>query len=169
MYQNKFHNFWSYIVTYKNHGNCIFQLMDWIFEHSKFIQISSFKILTHTRSCTEATQNFSKFLELWLFFYKFSKDSVLFTNSENKNFHCSSSPCSLTDWPHASATVNKTRRRGQLRPSKRVGDDSPVRRAAPTWSTPSRASIPSLRTEKSTPDGTQRRPWRLRPNGGRCN
>ena len=24
VYQNKFHNFWNYIVAYKNHGNCIY-------------------------------------------------------------------------------------------------------------------------------------------------
>ena len=64
VYQNKFHNFWNYTVAYKNHGNCIYQLMDRIFEHKKFIQISYFKFLNHTRACTEDTQNFSEFLEL---------------------------------------------------------------------------------------------------------
>ena len=33
VYQNKFHNFWNYTVAYKNYGNCIYQLIDWIFEH----------------------------------------------------------------------------------------------------------------------------------------
>ena len=47
--------------------------MDWIFEHSKFIQISNFKFLNHTRICTEATQKFSEFLELSWISYKFPK------------------------------------------------------------------------------------------------
>ena len=48
----------------KNYGNCIYQLIAWIFEHSKFIQISSFIFLLNNRTCTEATHKFSEFLEL---------------------------------------------------------------------------------------------------------
>jgi len=64
-------------------------------------------------------------------------------------------------------TRNKTRRRGQLRPAKRAGGDSPVRRTAPTWSTPCRESNQTLRTAIGTPYGTLRWPWRLGLDGGR--
>ena len=57
-----------------------------------------------------------------IIFLQISKNSVLFTNSENKNQHCSSSPFSLTGRPRVSASqrqgaaalptpTGKTRRR----------------------------------------------------------
>ena len=102
-----------------------------------------------------------------IIFLQISKDSALFTNSENKNFHCSSSSLALTARPHCKWLKADTRRCSQFRSAKRAGGDSPVRWTAPTWSTPCRESNPTLRTATGTPDGTLRQPWLLGLDGGR--
>ena len=95
-------------------------------------------------------------------FLQIPKVLALFTNSENKNPHCSSSSLVLTTWARCQRHRDRARRRCcQLRPAKHIGGASPVRRTVPPCSTPRRESNPTLRTATGTPDGTLRQPWRL--------
>jgi len=105
-----------------------------------------------------------------IIFLQISKDLVLFTNSENKNFHCSSSSLALTTWARCQRHRDRARRRCcQLRPAKRVGGASPVRRTVPPCSTPRRESNPILRTTEDSRERAPRRPWRLGHGGARRN
>ena len=59
VYQNKFHNFWSYTVTYKNYGNYIYQLTEQFSSHSKSIVNQYFIFFLNNIHHIEVTQKFS--------------------------------------------------------------------------------------------------------------
>ena len=165
VYQNKFHNFWNYSVAYKNPGNCIYQLMDWIFEHYKFIQISSFIFLNHNRACTEATQKISEFLELWLFSYKFPKIQH-YSKSENNKRHYS---LSCSHWQPA-PTCHPQPRALTVASTTLIGANSLTVSPTATAKVPTRSQelgasfCGTLEVDYDMEQGW-RRPWRMRWHG----
>ena len=155
-------------MAYKNHGNCIYQLMDWIFEHYKFIQISSFIFLNHTRACTEATHKISEFLELWLFFYKFPKIQH-YSKSENIKTLLFFSFSHWQPDPTRQWHIQVTAVLPSLAGPKRADGDTPTRQTVPKRSTPSYEPILALRSAEGAPEKAPCRPWRLGHDGARHN
>ena len=77
--------------------------MDWIFEHLKYIQISSFKFLTILEHVQKLHKNFQNFWSYNYFPINFQSFSTI-QNLENIKTHCSLPLLSLTAWAHSSAT-----------------------------------------------------------------
>ena len=60
------------------------------------------------------------------------KIAALFKNQKITKAHCCSSSASLTAWARCQRHNEDARWRGQFRPAKRAGGESPVRWTAPT-------------------------------------